>query len=158
MKDSQDGGGAGGRGRGPGIGGGGKGGVADRGVMAAPPYGRVGGVPPPPPWVARSAPRNPEFSRDAAARAQARQCPAAAVGRREGWNRVALAFVPRLVPALPCPSALFLSTTLAPQHRHWRVWAKPPSFRLRWRNVPGTRRNGRTGVGLYDNRKKEGGG
>lgn len=52
------------------------------------------------------------------------------------------------------PGALFYYHPF-PQHCHWRVWAKPPPFRLRWRNVPGTRRNERTGVGLHGNWKKE---
>lgn len=54
----------------------------------------------------------------------------------------------------PAPRSFFYYHPL-PQHCHWRVWAKPPPFCLRWRNVPGTRRNERTGVGLHGNWKKE---
>lgn len=61
----------------------------------------------------------------------------------------------RQVPPHPRAVLCYFTTTPLPQHCHWRVWAKPPLFRLHWRNVPGTRRNERTGVGLHGNWKKE---
>lgn len=77
----------------------------------------------------------------------------------EMW--LTLAFVPRpgsaavVRAASPRPRRAIFYYRPLPQHRHWRIWAKPPPFRLRWRNVPGTRRNERTGFGLHGNWKKE---
>nr|KAF6471586.1 hypothetical protein HJG59_010972 [Molossus molossus] len=129
--------------------------------MAAPPYGRVGGGALAPFFLCTRPPRctglrlgAPEISRDAAARPEprhavcpvlsqrpppAQQCPRSVCWQTEGLElRLPLAFVP--LPGSSAavqdasPAALFFTTTLS-RSAAWRVWAKPPCFRLRWRNV-----------------------
>lgn len=131
--------------------------MADRGVMAAPPYGRVGGVAPTPggevgaPGTQNSPgmpPRAPKPGR----------APQRLWADRRAGTAADFSLCPSPGPSAagqgPSPSTLFLTATLFPRTATGG-WAQPASFRLRWRNVPGTRRDDRTGVGLCDRWKEE---